>query len=238
MLLDLTERILTARSTKGYKEVKSVLDRIDYTEVISEVLELFGDLFDRDHLKSTYSSTEFYTANPLFDEAIKAYRKDHAVLKSDLFYSMKSGIYIPHVPSELVATINYAKSKYNTPNKMLLAIDNLRISKFLNMRLSTDDSITVKSVIDTIFGYSVDLLTRTNLLASNRDFVEVYISNINNVLIAPTELKERIADMEDLLNIEYNEDVGVIIKGYTHPIRGMIGMYGITEDDLDLRKVI
>ena len=182
---------------------------------------------NRDFLNRTETASEFYEHVELADKYIDK------EIKEDAFYAAKLGFFYAGVPSKLVYILRKAIRKYQSPNLALSAIDVRTISKYLKEG-ALPEGITIKNVIESILGRQCELLTSYRRKVKFKDWYEVYVPDVDRVLLLPEDLAKHIESLEDLENINYRKDVGVCV--YDIPIRTMGNKVGVTVDEFDLRK--
>lgn len=233
-LLDINEVIL------GNVELPmdSKIDQYkDLTEDIEKAIELCEGLYNKDHLNLTKSHTEFYQANPLMDAWIDDWKgKDSKLFKKELFYTMICGLYIPKVPSELTALITLTSRVFKTPNKTIEALDKARLKKYVTSQFNEDKDI-IKDILDKVFGYEVNLVTKVRPIVTNKENTEVYISNIDSILLCKNNIRDILTDVNDISNLYYDKEKGVVLGDSGVPLRTLINKFGIVRNDMDLREV-
>lgn len=207
----------------------------DYGKELKELFKLAANYTNIETVRRTQSNVEFYESLPLLSALISDLTKKDRALKKELFYAMYLGFYIPGVPSELVAMIQYTISKAKTPNRTISSLDSSKFSKYLKTPFSSDPKI-IKKVIDTLFGYETQLLS-SQLCVENKDVVEIYISNIDQVLLCNTSIRNKFNDVHDFSKLSYDKNLGVVLGESKIPLRTLINVYGICTDDMDLRSV-
>lgn len=210
----------------------------DYSGYIKEIIPTCVGLFNCGHLTKTRTHTEFYEANPLLDCFISDYYKENDVkqFKKELFYAMLCGAYVPKVPGELTALFVMTRREVESPNKMIAALDKSRMKKYLTVAFSNNKYI-MKELLDLVWGFDVQLVTNVRPSVTNRGIVEIYIDNINDILLCNEGIKDILTDVRDFNDLWYSKEKGIVIGEKEVPLRTLIHSYGITEDDLDLRKV-
>lgn len=212
---------------------------IDYTNDILEAIDTFDGLYNKVHLQKTLSHKEFYESNPILDNAITDwYSKSNVrAFKKELFYSMVCGTYIPEVSTELTALFFLTKRASVSPNKMIAALDKSRMKKYLTQQFHPNKRV-MKEVLDKIWGYDVQLLTELRPSVDNNGITEIYIDNINDVLICNNSIRNILVNTEDISKLWYSKEKGIVIGDKQIPLRTLIHPYGITMNDLDLREVL
>lgn len=210
----------------------------DYTDKIAEALEIGNGIYNKRHLTETRSHTEFYEHNPLFEAAIDDWNKDKdkREFKKELFYAMLCETYIPHVPTELVALFVLTRRVSETPNKMILALDRSKMKRYLT-QVTTDSNKVMKDLLDEVWGYDVNLLTENRRMVNNKGVMEIYIENIDDVLLCNPTITSILRDAEDVSKLTYDKDKGVLVGENGIPLRVLIQSFGITRNDLDLRSM-
>lgn len=217
---------------KSFKQLPPLYD------VIKREIENTVGLFNPDHLNKTKSHIEFYSSNPILD----AYFSDlslpvnAAVFKKEFFYSLISGIYIDTIPAEIVAILHFALQKYKTPNKSLVALDKSRFNVCLKNRYHTDGGY-IKKALDLLCGYNTELVSTNKCVVTNKDTVEIYISNIDDILMCSTSIRSVLTHPDDYTNLYYDSERGIVLGENRIALRTILHPYGIAKNDLDLRKV-
>ena len=130
--------------------------------------------------------------------------------------------------------MNKAIRKYNTPNNAISAISDQIISQYCAEGALGPD-VTLKTVLQNIMGKAYKSLTLSKLAVLNNGVYEVYVSNVDRVLILPKEYEKYLNDLSDLRTVEYVKSVGVCIHG--EPFRTLM-RNGITTNEFDLRDCI
>lgn len=214
----------------------------DLTNSINEAIRLCDGLYNKSHFipkPQTLSYTEFYTANPLMDAFISDWwsgEVDTRTFKKELFYSMVAGVYVPTVPSELTALFVLTRREYDTPNKMISALDKSHMKSYLDKQIHSNKRI-MKELLDKIWGYEVNLVTKERPMVTNKDAVEIYIDNINDILVCNENIKDILTNVDDIKDLRYSTEKGIVLGDSEIPLRTLIQTFGITDDDLDLRRV-
>lgn len=211
-------------------------DLPDYTEDIKQALNQFNGLYNREHLGQTMSHVEFYEANPMFDYALSDFKPNDKVFKKELFYAMLCGTYVQTIPTELVALFVFTRRSCVSPNQMVSALDKTRMKKYLTQRYNHDPKY-MKNLLNVIWGYDVNLVTKARLMVTNGNIVEVYIDNINDILLCNMDIRDILSDVNDVANLWYSKEKGIVIGDAEVPLRTLIQSFGIVKDDLDLREV-
>lgn len=181
----------------------------------------------RDFFMKTETASEFYEHVELAEKYIDK------EIKEDVFYAAKLGFFYEGIPSKLVYILRKAIRKYQSPNLALTAIDTRLIAKYLKPG-ALPEGITIKQVIESILGKSFDLITQYRRKVRYRDWYEVYVPNVDRVILLPNDLAQLIESLDDLENVNYKKDVGVCV--YDIPIRIMGSKVGVTTDEFDLRE--
>lgn len=209
----------------------------DLTDEIKDAIVKCEGLYNKEHFTQTMSHTEFYEANPLMDAFLSDYRKiDSRMFKKELFYTMLCETYIPSIPSELTAMLVLTRRKCETPNKMIAALDKSKLKKYVTQQIHENPKI-IKEVIDKIWGYEVNLVTSIRRMVTNNGVVEIYIDNINDILLCNPSIRDILSDVDDVQNLWYSKDKGIVIGDNEIPLRTVINSFGIVKNDLDLRRV-
>src|SRR5690606_22653460 len=126
------------------------------------------------------------------------------VFKKELFYAILCGTYIPTVPSELTALFIMTRRKCETPNQMIAALDKSKMKRYLTQQFHDNNKI-MKEILNEIWGYDVDLVTDLRPMVTNGDVVEIYISNINNILLCNISIKDILTDVNDVQSLWYSK---------------------------------
>lgn len=223
-IIELNNRIRGNELEEG-----SVLEKIVGLEgYLMEFLEIFK-AFDgvKARYQATESAVEFLKACPV---VTKFYGKK--VIAEEVFYAMKVGYFYPGVPSKLTYFVKKALQKYDTPNKAISKVARNLWAPYLK-RGVLPDGVTVKTVIDNICGYETRLLLDSDRAVVNGNAIEVYVPDVDEVLVLPKEYGTDVRGREDLLTVQYDKEKGVKIQG--HLFRTMHGKVGVVMDDFDLR---
>lgn len=210
----------------------------DWSSEIKSAIQACDGLYDKSHLQKTSSHTEFYAANPMMDAFISDWwnKPNDRLFKKELFYAMLCEVYVPHIPSELTALFVKTRAACETPNKMIASLDKSRMKKYLTQGFSSDSTM-MKQLLDRLWGYDVSLVTKVRPLVTNNGVVEIYIENINDILLCNESIRDILTDVNDVYDLWYSKDKGIVIGEREIPLRTLIHSFGITEDDLDLRRV-
>ncbi|MBQ2885880.1 MAG: hypothetical protein IJE43_19315 [Alphaproteobacteria bacterium] len=174
----------------------------------------------------TDSAKEFYEAFELFRKIIP----DN--VKEDAFYSAKVGYYFEGVPSKLVYILKQAISKGATPSLALQSVSPLVWGRFLKEG-SLPEGITIKDVLESIYGYEVQLLSKSQKKIQYSDYSEIYVENVDKIVLLPNDIADQFASIDDLSSIKYVPKKGVCFEEM--PLRFFNGRKGITLDEFDLR---
>lgn len=207
------------------KELVKISDLTNRLREFSEFLLAFEDVKARFGL--TESVKEFTDACPV----VKAFFKREVL--EEVFYATKAGYFFEGVPSRLTYLLKKALQSYDTPNKALASINGSRLLPYLKQGI-LPEGVTVRTVINNICGYDVRLLTEAKLAVQNMNTIEVYVPDVDMVLVLPKEYEGVVGCRSDLETVCYEKDRGVLIRGQL--FRTMYGKLGITRDDFDLRK--
>lgn len=209
----------------------------DYSKEFNKAFEMFEGLYNKQHFSSTMSHTEFYEANPLLNAAMDdAYGSDSKVFKKEWFYSVLCESYIPGVPSELTAAFVLTRRKSESPNQMVAALDKSKMRKYLAQQSHSNPKI-MKEIMDELWGYEVNLVTDVRPMVANGETVEIYINNINSILLCNESIRDILTDAADIESLKYTSDKGIVLGDSGIPLRTLINSFGIVKNDLDLRKV-
>lgn len=213
-----------------YKESKDVAGR--YTLTTENDLKQFKNMLQIDNsyfegLKKTDSFKEFYEAYELFEKTFDP------KLQEDIFYSTKLGFFFEGVPSRLVYLLKKAIDKNPTPSLALQSISVLAWDRFLK-KGSLPEDITIKDVLDAIYGYETKLIDELQLRVRHESFSEIYVKNVDRICLLPNAIADQF-DLKDLDTLEYVPKQGVCFDGV--PVRFFDGRNGITLDEFDMRDI-
>lgn len=212
-------------------------DLPDYSSEFKKAFDMFEGLYNKQHFSSTMSHTEFFESNPMLNAAMDdEYGQDSKVFKKEWFYSTLCETYIPGVPSELTAILVLTRRKCESPNQMIAALDKSKMRKYLTNQCHNNPKI-MKEIIDELWGYEVSLVTDVRPMVTNGDTVEIYISNVNSILLCNTSIRDILTDASDIESLQYTSDKGIVLGDSGIPLRTLIQSFGIVKNDLDLRRV-
>lgn len=182
-------------------------------------------------LNSTDNAAEFYASYPILSGL--PYDSE---TRTELFYAMKLGKVYTDIPCKLVYLISMALYKTPSPNRAFIALrDSNAVYKYL-MPGALKNDITIKQIAEDILKREVKTLTAARRKVKYQDFYEIYVENIDNVVIVPESIAENIESHSDLKAVSFIEEKGVCV--YDVPLRTLGGYYGITKSEFDLREVI
>ncbi len=208
-----------------------------YSDIIY-CLSNFSSYCNIKHMDGTKSYKEFYESNPMFDAIISDYiGKNDNKFKKELFFSMVCNCYIEGYSMEFVALLKKAIKECKSPNRAIRSIDKSKMEKFL-LNPCNDDPKYIKNLLDYLYGYNVNLITEFNIMVTNKNIVEIYIDNVDNVLLANESIKTVLTSVDDIKDLFYDKNKGVIIKNGGVILRKLIDTFGIVTDDMDLRTVV
>ncbi len=199
----------------------------------SEDVQLFRKLLTyNDGYFKWFSQTEdykeFYEAFELFDKAF------HKNLKEDVFFAAKLGCIFEGVPSRLAFIIKKALRENPTNNTAIESIDERTFGSYLK-KGSLPEGITILDVIEQLVGSSVQLISSHRRKVENRDgSYDIYVQNVDRIVIVPKDIGDMINSLEDLKNINYRKGIGVCIDDT--PLRTLNGRVGVTVKEYDLRE--
>ena len=83
----------------------------------------------------------------------------------------------------------------------------------------------------------MSLVTKVRPLVTNNGVVEIYIENINDILLCNESIRDILTDVNDVSDLWYSKEKGIVIGEREIPLRTLIHSFGIIDDDLDLRRV-
>lgn len=156
---------------------------------------------------------------------------------TEIFYACKLGYYYEGVPAKLVyilqkAIVNHGKEY---PNVTLNSAVNLLKPYACAQYKCNNNIVTVKDVLDNVFGYSVQLLTTAKTKIKPGLYWEVFIPDVERVAIMPDDIASMISYGDcDKLSFDFRK--GIMLEDV--PVRTMNGRVGITKNDFDLRECI
>jgi len=222
-------RAIEGRSSKKeaeiqYKEIDNLFEQVQNLQLTMQVDNGIKSRFDL-----TESANEFYKACPL---AKKIVEKDAL---SEAFYALKAGFYFEGIPSKLTYILSKAIKMYETPNRAVSAISLAVLGNYLGNGALAEGH-TIKEVINNILGVEYKTLTRARRAAKYNDVFEVYVENVDRVLVLPASYEQFLESRTDLETVTYDKEKGVLMCGV--PLRIYGGRIGITTDDFDLRECI
>ena len=214
-------------------------------ELTQKTIDLYRIGTEEEHIqfKNILNVSNIYTSNMNMTEDYKEFFQAFELfrnvfpenLQEDIFYAAKLGFHFKGVPSKLVYLLKKSISTYTSPNVAVSAINRMAWGRFLK-RGSIQDGITIKTVIDNLLGEAYTPLSEHRRKVKYRDWYEVYVENVDRVVLLNEEIARSIDSLDDLRNVKFSEEKGVLV--YDSPLR-VIGPYvGIINDDFDLRKVI
>lgn len=198
----------------------------DYLNDFAEVLRAFEGI--RARFGATEVASEFLSACPM----VVTFMGKKAIAE-EVFYAMKTGYFYPGVPAKLTYFIKKALQMYDTPNLAVSKVARNLWTPYLKKGL-LPDGVTIKTVIDNICGYETRLLLDSDRAVVNGSAIEVYVPDVDEVLVLPKEYAEDVRGRDDLQTVMYDKAEGVKIRG--HLFRTMHGKIGVTLDDFDLRE--
>ena len=214
--------------TKNSTEFKSKFT----IDELSENVELFRELLlSNTKYDNIFNKTDipkvFYDACPLFQQVFPSR------LQIEVFYATKLGFIYENVPSKLVYLLRLALKLTESPNLAIQALDEKQLAPYLKEEALPRD-VTIKQIMANLLGTDFSLLTDTKRKVKYKDFYEVYVENVDRVILLPEDLAGYISSFEDLQNVNYKHDIGVCV--YDTPIRTLGGRVGITFHEYDLRR--
>lgn len=224
-LLDLNKIICGKYSDEvknKYKPIKNLKEEVAKFQKVMLINELYISCF-----KLTESSEEFYRSCPDFKKFIEL------ELLEEVFYITKLGYYLEGVPSKLTFLLQKAFQKYDTPNNAVNAITGTAFGRFLK-KGSLAEGITIKTVIETLIGERYQELTEFRLATKFKNCYEVYVKNVDRVVILPEDYGKYLESIDDLRTIEYRKEEGVVLCNT--PLRTYGERIGVTCNEFDMRK--
>lgn len=209
----------------------------DYSKDIEYALSACNGLYEKEHLRKTKSYIEFYNANPMLEAFIKdLHPKDFSMFSKELFYSMLCEVYVPCIPTELVALFLLSRKTSVSPNRMMASIDRRVFKNYMTLNWHNDKQI-LKKLIDNIWKMDVNLVTKDRPMVINNNIVEIYVSNIDDILLCNSSVLDVLHSTEDVKSLSYSNNLGVVVGDTEVPLRTLINKYIIVRNDLDLREV-
>lgn len=240
-VLDCNNFILGNFESKVDINIPNLKDAFDF------VLNSANGLYDISIITKTKSSIEFYKNAPMLYsfirdrfEYIKTLVDGNITFQSfisELFHSMSLKEYIPNIPMLLYHCIVYTRDYVETPNMLVKRIDKNVLRSYADSAINGSKTV-IKELVDYVFGYDVQLLTKDTPYVDNNGVREIYVSNNDSILLCDESISKYIQNIEDYHRIVYNKDLGMCIGDSKIPIRCIISDYGILPDDYDLRKVL
>lgn len=182
-------------------------------------------------LKSTNNDKEFFEAYPILNAL--PYSKEE---KTELFYAAKLGEIYTDISSKLVYLLVKALTSTSSPNQALSVLKDYRgIDKYLQKGAIPND-ITIKQIMSNILKSDFKVLTNSRRKVKYNNFYEVYVENVDTVVLLPEDIAAQVDSSDDLKAINYVKGVGVCV--YDMPLRTFCGRLGVTTNEFDLRDVI
>lgn len=173
-----------------------------------------------DSAKEFYESYELF--NSIFDDCIK----------EDVFYANKLGYLFEGVPCKLTYILTKSIRANQTPNLALQSVSSLVWGRFLKNG-TLREGITIKEILENIYGKNIVLLSEGVRKVKYDDFSEVYVENVDRIVLLPPDIADTLGSIEDLKSIVYKKGLGVCFDSV--PLRVYNGRIGIVEDEFDLR---
>jgi hypothetical protein len=181
-------------------------------------------------LASTDNAAEFYSAYPI----LKSLPYDSET-RTELFYAAKLGKIYTDIPCRLVYLVSMALRKTPSPNRAFAVLKETNaLYKYLAPG-AIKNNITIKQIVEDILKKEIKTVTAARRKVKYQDFYEIYVENIDNVVLVPEGIAECIDSHNDLKAVNYVEEKGVCV--YDTPIRTLGGYFGITKNEFDLREV-
>lgn len=212
----------TEETKNKYSQIDNLKEEVHKFQKLMLVNELYMSCF-----KLTESSEEFYKACPHFKKFIELQALE------EVFYATKLGYYLEGVPSKLTYLLQKTLHKYDTPNNAVNAVMGTAFGRFLK-KGSLAENITIKMVIESLLGVEYQELSEFRLAARFNNCYEVYVSNVDRVVILPQDYSSYLENIEDLKTVEYRRGEGVVLCNTL--LRTYGGRIGITCNEFDLRK--
>lgn len=214
----------TVDNTVKFKEYKENENLVENTVSFLKILHM-----NEKALKAfthTESEAEFYKA---YKEA-KEFVKD----TTDVFYTAKLGYFYEGVPARLTYLIQKAAKTYDGPNNVVAALAHSLEMRAFCGKDCIGKNVTIKSVVESFVGMKYRSIEKGMYAVRFKDFFEVYVENVDKVLLLPEDYERYLRNEDDVVTVEYVDNLGVCMHG--EPMRTFNGRLGITEDDFDLRR--
>lgn len=224
-LFDYVERV-NGKVTEG-------LALIDVSRITAEEFSEFKSLLSYDDaylvgLKHTESADEFYEAFEIFRECVPDEKKE------ELFYGMKLGYILEGVPSKLIYILRKAMHEKPTPTLAMQSINPLVWQSLLRYRLP--QGTCIHDIMDELHGDRVMLINPACRMIEYEDFAEIYVENVDRIVLVPADITRFVCDPRDLMRVQYLPGRGVCVGDA--PLRTMNNRVGVTLDEFDLREAI
>lgn len=175
---------------------------------------------------STSSAVEFFKSAPELQKGLSK------VKKMDLFYAAKSDMLLEKVPSYIVYFINQAYKKCNYPNLTVSRLSLSLIKEFISM---LPEGISLLNVLENIAGQRAELFNSAVRKTEFKGVYELYIPNIDKVVIIPKAIADEINTIDDYQSVQYVKGVGVCLGSI--PLRVFNGALGIVCNEFNLLEV-
>lgn len=218
------------RLIEGKKAVSPVEERLTTIEELQRFKNTLAihDIFQA-AFQATENASEFYDSVELLkDTTPKAKRED-------IFYAAKLGFFYDGVPSKLVYLLKKSMKVNPSPNAVLSSILPSTLEAYVKVG-ALREGITVKTVLENLYGRPVTLFSDSIKKVDYDDFSEIYVANVDRVVLVPKDIAEKIVSIEDIENVQYVPDVGVCVGDI--PLRVMGDRCGITYKEFDLRECV
>lgn len=210
---------------------------VEYPDIPDSLLSTFAEILSispaiLSAAKEIEDSAVFYKMYPDIREVIGK------TFASDVFYAYKVGYVYKGVPNKLCYILKLAKESdagLDAPNLGLSKASKL-LRKYIGQVYSCNGvELTVKDIVDNVYGKSVRLLTDGTRKVRNGSFWEVYVPGIDRVLLLPSDIADSIT-FDDCCSLQWDPNVGVVSNGTA--LRFFNHRVGITTDDFDLRESV
>lgn len=210
---------------------------VEYPEIPNDLLTTFAEILSispaiLSAAKEIEDSSVFYKMYPDIREVVGK------TFASDVFYAYKVGYVYKGVPNKLCYILKLAKESeagVDAPNFGLSKVSKL-LKKYAGQKYVCNGAeLTVKDIMDNIYGKSVRLLTDGTRKTMNGTFWEVYVPEVDRVLLLPDDIG-KVLTFDDCCSLQWDPDVGVISNGKA--LRFFNNRVGITTDDFDLRESV
>ena len=226
-LIELNEKIM---SSSGKKEVIVPPITDDDVSTFVKILSISSTI--KDAANAYDDANSFFKAYPHIRDVVG---KGKCV---EVFYGYKLGVAYCEIPNKLAYIIKMARNEENNeelPNVALARVVNL-LKTYADSSYKTESGVlTVKSIIDNVYGRDVKLLTDGTRKVKNGSLWEIWVPDIERVAIVPEDIALMLS-FDDLCSLHYDFKLGIALGD--KPLRTFGDRIGITRNDFDLRECI